>query len=426
MLLACRPVRLGIAACVITSMFAACRPLAPFPADAGADKRDAGGIQNPTGIIPTDHEDGGYTPFGSAADKLDLLFIVDNSSSMREEQQALRREFPRMIRELVTGDHDADGKIDHQPVTDLHIGVVSSNMGADSELRGCEGLGDDGLLQHAGNLARDSGLNCMTSYPGFLSYARGVQGIDVVASDFGCIAALGTAGCGFEQHFESALKALWPASQPDLTFWSDGSGPSTGHGDRENAGFLRRGATGATLAVIAIADEDDCSTADRSIFQLEANPDAGTSYDTQPLNLRCYYNHDKAFPLDRYLFGFRHLGSRRVVFAGIVGVPVDLVDPAARSKVDFSNASARDGFYDKVLADPRMQEMLNPQSAGKDGVLNDLNPACSGALGRAYPARRFVEMAKRFGEDSLIQSICGASFNAPIDQVVERVSVRLD
>ncbi|HMI93500.1 MAG TPA: hypothetical protein VK509_19140, partial [Polyangiales bacterium] len=39
---------------------------------------------------------------------LDLLFLVDNSGSMKEEQEALRREFPKMIRVLTTGDRNAD------------------------------------------------------------------------------------------------------------------------------------------------------------------------------------------------------------------------------------------------------------------------------------------------------------------------------
>jgi hypothetical protein len=377
-----------------------------------------------------DHLDAGCNGADcSAADatKLDLLFIVDNSSSMKEEQAALRREFPSMIRKLVSGDHDGNGKLDHAPVTDLHIGVVSSNMGADPRVRGCEGLGDDGLLQHSGNIAHDGSLDCKADYPSFLSYARGKPPVDSVARDFACIASLGSAGCGFEQHLESGLKALWPAASPDLTFLGLDAVPTTGHGDRENAGFLRTGDANraATLAVVVIADEDDCSSVDRGIFNPASDADSGSPYYEQPLNLRCYYNHAKAFPLERYTFGFQHLGSRRVVFAAIVGVPVDLVDAAARSQLDVTNTAKRDAYYDKLLADRRMQETLDGQS-GLSGTPTDLVPACTSALGRAYPARRFVELAKRFGADALIQSICGDGFGSPIDQIVERVTVHLD
>ena len=42
-------------------------------------------------------------------DKIDLLFMVDNSGSMREEQAALQTQFPNLIRVLTTGDRDGDG-----------------------------------------------------------------------------------------------------------------------------------------------------------------------------------------------------------------------------------------------------------------------------------------------------------------------------
>src|SRR5262245_43256608 len=42
-------------------------------------------------------------------DKIDLLFMVDNSGSMKEEQDALRAELPKLITVLTTGDRDSDG-----------------------------------------------------------------------------------------------------------------------------------------------------------------------------------------------------------------------------------------------------------------------------------------------------------------------------
>ena len=37
-------------------------------------------------------------------DKVDLLFVVDNSGSMREEQASLRAQFPRLVDVLTSGD----------------------------------------------------------------------------------------------------------------------------------------------------------------------------------------------------------------------------------------------------------------------------------------------------------------------------------
>src|SRR6185295_7150212 len=82
---------------------------------------------------------------------LDLLFVVDDSGSMKEEQASLQRELPHMIERLTTGDIDGDGDADQLPIDELHLGVVSSDMGlvGISGIDKCEGLGDDGLLLHA-------------------------------------------------------------------------------------------------------------------------------------------------------------------------------------------------------------------------------------------------------------------------------------
>jgi hypothetical protein len=203
---------------------------------------------------------------------------------MIEEQAALRREFPRLIQKLVSGDHDGDGTPEHAVVSNLHLGVVSSDLGGDPRTRGCEGLGDDGLLQHVGNQAKDPALDCAASYPTFLAYSGGRPAIDQVARDFGCIASLGTAGCGFEQHLESALKAVWPADDPRLSFIATrGPAITSGHGNRENAGFVRSNAAGydSTLGIVVVADEDDCSVADPEILNQDTF-DAGNPFGDEP------------------------------------------------------------------------------------------------------------------------------------------------
>ncbi|HET6339331.1 MAG TPA: hypothetical protein VFG30_39220 [Polyangiales bacterium] len=234
------------------------------------------------------------------------------------------------------------------------------------------------------------------------------------------MSALGTAGCGFEQHLESALKAIWPAGDARLSFaaWF-GAAASGGHSDNLNAGFVRTGTAnaGSTLGIVIDADEDDCSAGEPAIFD-NRTVDAGNPYGDQALNLRCFFNHDQQLPLERYVFGFRNAGAARVVFAGIVGVPVDLASAATRAKVDFANPTSRDAYYDMLLADPRMQEAPDPSTPETSP---QLKPACTSTLGRADPARRFVQLAKSFGEDALIQSICGDSFGPPLDTFVERI-----
>ena len=76
------------------------------PVDAPPDTHDAAVDTPPdtfdggcdAGPIP---EDSGIVDL-----KVDLLFVVDNSGSMSEEQRALAEQFPVMVRMLATGDLD--------------------------------------------------------------------------------------------------------------------------------------------------------------------------------------------------------------------------------------------------------------------------------------------------------------------------------
>ncbi|MBP9207561.1 MAG: VWA domain-containing protein [Kofleriaceae bacterium] len=167
---------------------------------------------------------------------LDLLFVIDNSVSMAEEQAALAANFPQFINVLA----NLDGGLPN-----VHIGVVSSDMGGLGALgpgSGCDGRGDDGVLQ-ARAACGISGLYLSDVDDGAggrtVNYAGGS-----LASAFSCAATIGDQGCGFEQHLESMRRALTP-------------------GHAANAGFLR---DDAYLAVVFVADEDDCSARDPALF----------------------------------------------------------------------------------------------------------------------------------------------------------------
>ena len=53
-------------------------------------------------------------------DKVDLLFVIDNSGSMREEQKALRAQFPKLVSLLTSGVRPNGDTF--SPATDLHLG----------------------------------------------------------------------------------------------------------------------------------------------------------------------------------------------------------------------------------------------------------------------------------------------------------------
>ncbi|MGD8863155.1 MAG: hypothetical protein PVI30_24285 [Myxococcales bacterium] len=374
-----------------------------------------------------------------AVDRLDLLFVVDNTESMAEEQQALRRELPRLISALSTGDLDGDDVADFAPARDLHLGVVSTDMGliGIQGIPGCEGLGDDGVMN---NVPSTAVAGCQATYPRFISFTPGVNDPVQSARDFGCLATLGTEGCRIEQPLEAGLKALWPSVDFDpetgmeirpnrITFLGDVNGfGQLGHGDTDNAGFLRNDpAQGESIiGVIVVTDEEDCSSVSTAHFTPDIYLDPNDPLAMQDLNLRCFYNPQNLYNLDRYVNGLRALrpGNEDLVFfAGIVGVPPDLVSPDALAGVDRSDEEQREAFFEGILADPRMQEVPDPDRTPEQG--GNLAPSCITETGRAYPPRRIVELARRFGANGVIQSICQDDFGPAIDAIIGAIAPRL-
>lgn len=400
-------------------------------AGTGAGGGSAGGtagtsIDNPDAAVGGGGGEGGRTcglagcgqSITGTGGVVDLLFVVDSSQSMKEEQESLAQEFPRMMRKLTTGDHDEDGTPEYEPIHDLHLGVVSTSLGANVSYPGCEGNGDSGKLLHSPSVA-----GCEGPYPAFLTYVDGEDDPEQVAQDFACLAQLGVDGCGFEQPLESALQALWPSSDPTLRFLSVDTDGSLGRGDRDNAGFLRNdpGGQPATLAIVVVTDEDDCSAFETDLWIQNAPPDS--PYAMQSINLRCYYNPDSLYDLERYAVGYRALHGwtgARVLFAAIVGVPVNLVDQSALAAVDWNDDAQREAHYDKILNDPRMQEVPVDDSEAMAGP-DTLEPSCMTEHGTAYPPRRIVSLARKFGPNSLVQSICGDNLGPPIEIIVRRV-----
>ena len=336
-------------------------------------------------------------------DKVDLLFMVDNSNSMSEEQLSLNMEFPRLVQTLASGVR-ADGTT-FPPVKDLRIGVVSSDMGTGGfSVFTCNepNFGDDGVLRTRGNTMI---AGCDATYPQFLSFMPEFD-TDVAgfAADVTCVAALGTNGCGFEQQLDAVLKAVSPSTATDqdgrpLTFASG----TTGHADGANSGFLR---PDSLLAIIMVTDEDDCSALDPDVFN-----EGSSRYPGDDLNLRCFQYPEAVHPTARYVDGLINARTDPdlLVFAAIVGVPVDLV-PAADVAAD----------YDAILADPRMVEAPNPEERSQ------LTPSCNvPGRGKAFPPRRIVSVARdleRAGANSVVQSICQESFAGALNAIINKIA----
>lgn len=345
-------------------------------------------------------------------DKVDLLFVVDNSGSMLEEQNALAANFPRMVRALASGDRDGNPATtdDAFPaVKDLHVGVVTTDLGtANTAYTGCTLplFGEDGVLRSRSS----GGEGCAATYPAFLSFVPNAAGNDTAtgktpgefAADFACVAKVGINGCGFEQQLEAALKALTPSTSP-LRFYRD----TLGQGDRANAGFLRQD---SLIAVVVVTDEEDSSFADPVIVD-RSNP----AVDAIHPDLRAMAFPQLLHPVQRYIDGFKALRPNRdnlVVFAAITGIPLDLVP-----------GDGQVPNYNAILADNDLQYTVRET---QDGLLPSCVNPSDPERGKAVPPRRIIEVARGFGTNATLQSICQDDFTPALDAIVRLLADKLN
>ncbi|MFH1436815.1 MAG: hypothetical protein ABIJ56_14000 [Pseudomonadota bacterium] len=328
---------------------------------------------------------------------VDVLVVVDNSGSMAAEQSMLRDAFPGLITSILDPPFDPDtGKRVHPPVRDLHVGVVSTDMGVGGyDVQTCDEpmVGDDGVLQRT-----PRGASCAPSYPMFLSYQIGeteepyIDMVNAMAQDFGCIAVLGTNGCGFEQQLEAAWKALMVHSQ-------------TGGA---NAGFLRQD---TILVILFVTDEEDCSAQDTSIFDIASLP--------YSINLQCYYQKDKLYGIDRYLNDLSSLRSNRanLLLGFIVGVPPGEARCEGRGS-DIGGCLDVEAMQEVVRADG---ELLEYACKYPSDCLPPDPPDAGNCSSEAFPAVRYVQLAQQFGDNAVVQSICTSSFEPAVAALTERL-----
>jgi len=349
-----------------------------------------------------------------SVDKVDLLFMVDNSNSMDQEQGNLTREFPSLARILATGDFGNDGSNmdpgDFQPVRDLNVGVVTSDMGTGGfVVPTCprSDLGDDGVLRTQGNTSL---AGCNPTYPAFLNFQPATGASPTAfANQFACVATVGTGGCGFEQQLEASLKAVMPSAPQSWT--APGFTPlfffrnSLGHGDdpSTNGGFVR---DNSVLGIIVVTDEEDGSAADPDVFNTMS------AVYTEDLNLRQYIYDQAKYPTSRYVDGFLSLrrSAGLLVYAAITGIPVDLAPQTPEQEPN----------YDAILADSRMQITVDP------AMPNRVIPSCDVVgLGQAYPPRRIVQVAQQLagrGAGVTVQSICQNSFSLALNAIIRKIA----
>ena len=154
-------------------------------------------------------------------------------------------------------------------------------------------------------------------------------------------------------------------------------------------------------------DRDVVSSAVSSVVDPELFNPSSSIY-TGDLNLRCFMYPSAVQPVARFIDGLRALRPRRpdlFVLGVIAGVPPDLVsDP---DRID----------YDEILADPRMQEEVDTSS-----TMTRLRPSCNvPGRGLAFPPRRLVQVARAFGAQGSLQSICLDDYGPALDTIIRSI-----
>lgn len=347
-------------------------------------------------------------------DAVDILLVVDDSASLADKAEQLKAELPRMLSAITTGQAD---DLSFPPAKSVHVAVTTTDMGGppSNELF-CSGSGQDGVFVRPGEV----GVTCDVSYPGYLAYDADGAALSVVDSA-SCVPLVfpddSHSGCGFEQPLEAALKALWPSDDPALSFNS-----GEGHGSAENAGFLR---DNSLLVVIVVADEDDCSASDPAILNLST--EHRNEYSEQPPNLRCHLNADKLYEPARYIEHLKTLrpNNDNVIFTVIGGIPPELVSDDFRDGFDFSEPEQADRYFADVLASSLMQEVADQAQE----LTGHLKPSCltmtDGTVHSATPPRRLVEVARGFGAQGVLGSICAPDFGATTGHIIRALGEKL-
>jgi hypothetical protein len=196
---------------------------------AGASSDDGAGAEAGSGGSPGSKFDLGPTPDAGevmqpeACVKVDLLFVIDNSSSMKDEQDNLVASFPGFVESMQQQLAGADS---------YHVGVVSTDK-YDYNEDPCHGI-------LGGLVTRTGGSNSSKQLCGpYASGARYMSEADDLGPRFACAAQVGTAGDSDERPLDAGLRAL---------------GPDLNARGACNDGFLRKD---ALLVLVIITDEEE-------------------------------------------------------------------------------------------------------------------------------------------------------------------------
>lgn len=195
-----------------------------FDEDPSGTGGAAGGGPGPIGTVTPP------APDNEECQKMDILFVVDDSGSMGEEQSNLASNFPKFVSKIESFKTKSGSKLDWR--------LAVTTTGRNLSYTVATPMGNLPMNEHGDDGAFRMKKECGTT-------KRWVDKSDPNASGaFTCLAKAGTGGASIEMPLEATKLAL-------VDRIADGT----------NAGFLR---PDALLAVVILTDEDDCSRTDNN------------------------------------------------------------------------------------------------------------------------------------------------------------------
>jgi len=317
---------------------------------------------------------------------LDVLFMIDSSLSMKDEQDSLKANFPRFISVL----ESIEGGLPN-----VHLGVITPDLGtqaldgAATAITGCTATGGKKGILHG-----------IPNGPLFLSDIDDGAGgrtrnyTGTLADQFTQLADVGTTGCGIEQHLEAIKVAL--------------------DDNPANAGFLR---PNALLAVVIVADEDDCSLAQHSLFDGMVDAAYGDR-----VNFRCTH---EGITCDSPSTDLDQTGPREDCHPKADSTMLTHIDRYA-TFLKGLKADPRDVIVAGIVGNPDPFSIMTSPMSG----LPVLAPSCTynGPTGQqsAYPAVRMADLLQRFPDTNTLTTICDADLSGGLTQVAAAIKRQVD
>jgi hypothetical protein len=378
---------------------------------------------------------------------VDILFVIDNSGSMAEEQALLSANFGSFINVLEQDTVRANYRIG---VTTTDAGNPRCNTTTPEighlVLSSCVDRVDDGEFMandedfsfacndFCDKTDEDLRIKPTTIEAGGAAAPRkwlesiegeiNVEGVDSMVEAFQCYGPQGVAGCGFESHLESMYLALAGAKDKN---------------SKHNYGFLRER---AILSVVFITDEADCShnpaakdifTTNKVFWDDPINDPAPTSAACWNAGVACTgdgtfdechaENYDLAGnpgaddadavlqPVSKYVDFLQNIEDNKKRFDGSQEVLVSLI---AGVPIGYDTNDAEIPYAD--AADPMYQSLFG---VGPGCIIGDANSPDSTAV----PPVREREFAEAFevGDARNLYSICQDDYSAALGSIADKL-----